>query len=73
MIEGPKWAVFSVEEVDELGYRRVLGASVSSQASRLMYEDFAVTHPNADVMFCHGATVLTRSKPHWKLCQGKPR
>jgi len=73
MISGPDWAVFSVEEVNELGQRKVLGASVCSTAGRLMYDSFAETHRNADVMFCHGATVLTRSKPHWPLCGGKPK
>lgn len=73
MIEGPKWAVFSVEEVDELGHRSVIGASISSELSRAMYDIAAAKRTRSDVMMIQGAHVMIRSKPDWPLCGGKPR
>lgn len=73
MIEGPDWNVFGVIAIHENGQREVLGGSLNSAATLAMWKVFVESRPNADVMMCHGALCMRRSKPHWPLCEGKPR
>lgn len=73
MIEGPEWNVYGVIAYDENGYREFLGGSKNHQASLAMWHVFVESRPNSDVMLCHGALAMRRSKPDWPLCEGKPR
>lgn len=73
MIEGPDWNVYGVISYDEIGQRTVLGGSRNHLASLAMWEVFAERLPRNDVMLCHSARVIRRSKPEWELCKGRPR
>lgn len=73
MIEGPEWNVYGVIAYDELGYRTVLGGSRNHLASLAMRHVFVESRPLSDVMLCHGARVIRRSKPEWELGKGRPK
>jgi len=72
-LEGPDWNVYSVVSYDEVGRRETLGGSLHFDASRAMWEVFVTARPRCDVMLCHGARVIRRSKRDWPLCGGAPR
>lgn len=72
MIEGPDWNIYGVVAYDETGRREVLGGSRNHLASLAMWEVFVETRPGSDVMLCHGARVIRRSKPTWPLAGGQP-
>lgn len=73
MIEGPEWNVYGVIAYDEFGQRTVLGGSRNQLASLAMWKVFVESRPLSDVVLCHGARVIRRSKPEWELCKGSPK